>query len=165
MKKGKVAQSVRWKLARDGTEILKADRAGSLLRGPMVVDLLSPQDMAKREARRRHLLTNNSEILDDLVSTKMVPSSEDLLLRKEAEEKQRQAFLALFAHFKQDKVATKILVAAFSGEVQFRSSQAIVKKYGYTLAQVIAAKQRIKYFADVTTDHVFKDMLSSFKGA
>lgn len=165
MKKAKLVPSMRWKLARDATEILKADRANSPMRGPMVLDLLSPQDMAKREVRRRLLLTTNSEILDDHLSTKKVPSSEDLLLQKEAEEKQRQAFLALFTHFKDDKIATKILVAAFSGDVSFRSSQAMVKKYGYTLAQVIAAKQRIKYFADVTTDQVFKDMLSSFKGA
>ena len=158
-------QNVRWKLARDATEMLKADRYGSPMRGPMVVDLLSPHDIAKREARRQLLLTNNSEILDDHLSTKKVPSSEDLLLLKETEEKQRQAFLALFTHFKDDKIATKILVAALSGEVPFRSSQAMVKKYGYTLAQVIAAKQRIRYFADVTTDQVFKDMLSSFKGA
>jgi len=163
MKKDKLmGPSVRWKLSREATEMLRGHKP---VDAALVVDLLGPRDVQKREERRQKLNTTNSELLDRFLSTKLVPSSEDLLLQKEAEATHRKAFLALFSHFQADKVATKILVASLSSEVPFRSSQGFVKKYGFNLKEVMAAKQRIKYFADVTTDPAFRSMLESFKGA
>lgn len=122
------------------------------------VDRVTGQDLFRREYNRAAILGANPERAAPYLAKPATP--EDILIDQEISEGLTAGIRYLEETFRQDMPVRLLLAAVAHADVNFKSSKELSRACGITVAQVKAAKERMKYAIQKVGADSFDDFLN-----